>query len=616
MAASLDDFHGVIVRSCFSQFVFSLLVSILLVGVGCERSPSEKKDLSEGETVDSSGAVSSSPDKTSPKSKSIGLLDDLEEDEVAHSTSTEEKHRILFADVHQQAKVEFTFDNGASEKKLMPEATSGGGGWIDYDRDGWPDLYFPQGGQPDAESWVGQPLDQLFRNSGDGTFQNVTQQSFLVDLEYGHGVAIADYNNDGFDDIYVSNVGDDVLYHNLGDGTFERVPQSDIARNSRWASSAAWGDLDLDGDLDLYVCNYVNYDPHHPIACFEENQKAYTCHPREIDPIDNVCFFNNGDGTFREEANERGMNGPGSKSLGVVIADFNGDGWPDLYVANDTTANHFFVNQGGGKFEEQGLVKGCSMSGLGQFQASMGLAFGDYDRNGFPDLYVSHFTSDSNTLYRNLGPAGFTDATRETGLHHPTLPLLAFGTVMQDFNLDGWQDLFIANGHIDDWRERTGDQWYMKPQLFSFDGRRWNSCGDEAGDYFQHKYLGRAVATADYDRDGDLDLLVVHQNDPAALLQNNSERGNWLQFSFVGTLSNRNGIGVKVHLKQNGLELTQQLPGGSSYCASHQPTLVFGVGDSSEKCEITITWPGGRHQEISGVPVNQVLTVLESDAKE
>ncbi len=596
------------------QFAFVVAGATTFLALsGCNKAPSVN---SKSDTVQSDTILEDSQQKSPAGTGSTSLLKGLGEAESPQKNSNRTEYRLLFDDVHKQAKVEFTFKNGASEKRLMPEATSGGGGWIDYDCDGWPDLYFPQGGQSDADSWQGQPADQLLRNQADGSFQNVTRQSLLIDIEYGHGVAVADYNNDGFDDIYVSNVGNDVLYRNMGDGTFERVSNSAMPLNSHWASSAAWGDIDLDGDLDLYVCNYVDYDPHHPISCFENNQIAYTCHPKDVDPIDNVCFINRGDGTFVEEADKRGLNAAGSKSLGVVIADFNDDQWPDLYVANDTTGNHFFVNQGKGIFEEQGLIKGCSMSGLGQFQASMGLAFGDYDRNGLPDLYVSHFTTDSNTLYKNLGSAGFTDTTRETGLHHPTLPFLAFGTVMQDFNFDGWQDLFIANGHIDDWRERTGDDWYMKPQLFSYDGQTWLERSDSAGSYFQQKYLGRAVASADYDHDGDIDLLIVHQNAPAALLQNNSEQGHWLQLHFVGTQSNRSGIGVKVSVRQGELKLTQQLPGGTSYCASHQPVLTFGLGESSARCEVSITWPSGKHQKMPGVTVNQILTVLESDAEE
>jgi hypothetical protein len=284
-------------------------------------------------------------------------------------------------------------------------------------------------------------------------------------------------------------------------------------------------------------------------------------------------------------------------------------------VANDTTSNHLFLNQGGGMFKEQGLVMGCSMSGLGHNQASMGLALGDYDRNGLPDLYSTHFTADSNTLYRNLGPAGFTDATSESGLHQPTLAYLGFGTVMQDFNLDGRQDLFIANGHIDDWREVNGDSWRMKQQLFSFDGQKWRELGERAGDYFQQEFLGRAVATADYDRDGDLDMLVVHQNDPIGLLRNDSERGHFLQLSFVGVDSNRAGVGVKARVRQGDLEFVQQLAGGTSYCASHQPVLVFGLGDSTAPCEISVTWPSGRLEQLTDVPVDQFLTILESNAE-
>lgn len=521
----------------------------------------------------------------------------------------------LFTDVHREVGLEFVFDNGASPRKLMPEATSGGGGWIDYDKDGWPDVYLPQGGDPAPASADGQPVDQLFRNLLGQRFENVTHQAGLLNWRYGHGVVIGDFDNDGFEDVYISNVGEDVLYWNLGDGTFEDVTQAAGISNELWASSAAWGDLTGNGLLDLYVCNYVDYDPFHPTACFDNDGKPGTCHPKDVGPVPNRCFINQGDGTFREEADARGLNGPGSKSLGVVIADLTGNGLPDVYVANDTTANHLFVNQGNGRFQEQALPLGAAMSGLGQFQASMGVAFGDYDRNGRPDLYVTHFTKDSNTLYRNLSEAGFSDATREVGLHLPTMNYLGFGTVMADFTLNGREDLFVSNGHIDDWRELNDDDWEMAPQVFSFDGSRWHEHSQVAGDYFQHTYLGRAVATADYNKDGSLDLLVVHQNRPVGLLRNDSPRGNWLQFEFVGTQSNRQGIGTEVTVLQTGEKWVSQLPGGTSYCASHQPLLVFGFGESAQPCDVEIRWPSGRRQTLTGVTVNQRVTVFEGDAE-
>lgn len=536
---------------------------------------------------------------------------------VKSEASHAKGYAIHFVERQQEAGLSFVFDNGAAaNRKLMPEATSGGAGWIDYDADGLPDVYFAQGGASWETNWSQQPVDQLFRNLGEGKFSRVTEWARIPDAAYGHGVAVGDYNEDGFDDIYICNVGRDALLLNLGDGTFEDVTEAAGISNLLWGASAAWGDLDGDGDLDLYVANYVDYNPLDPILCTDSRGNPGTCHPKDVGPVPNRCFINQGDGTFREEADSRGLNGPGSKSLGVVIADFNGDGQPDVYVANDTTANHLFVNQGQGQFQESAVALGCAASGLGHYQASMGVAAGDYDRNGWLDLYITHFTSDSNTLYRNLGGTGFTDATRDGKLHFPTLPLLGFGTIMADLNADGWQDLFVANGHIDNWEQVTGDDWYMRPQLFRFNGRSWDECGPDAGPYFSRKFLGRGVATADYDQDGDLDLLVVHQNDSASLLENVSETGNWLQVRLIGWQSNRRGVGARVTVTQGDLILTQQLMGGTSYASAHEPILCFGLADRAEPCTIEVLWPSGLQQHLADVSVNQRYFLQEREASE
>ncbi|MFG0334141.1 MAG: CRTAC1 family protein [Maioricimonas sp. JB049] len=546
-----------------------------------------------------------------------GLLEGLDEvPATTHDVAAPLENAIRFEDVHHAAGIDFVFDTGASQgRHLMPEATSGGGAWLDYDADGWPDLLFVQGGRFTENGAAEGAGDQLYRNLGNGRFRLVTEFSGIADSVYGHGASVGDFNGDGFDDFYVSNVGEDALYLNLGDGTFEEITAEAGISNPRWASSAAWGDLNGDNLLDLYVCNYVDYDPYDPIACFDADGNPGTCHPRDVDDVPNVCFINQGDGTFTEEADRRGLNGPGSKSLGVVIADFNGNRQMDVYVANDTTANHLFINQGDGRFSEQGLTLGCSMSGLGQFQASMGVAFGDYDRNGWPDLYVTHFTMDSNTLYRNIGDAAFTDVTREVHLHQPTLRMLGFGTVMADFNADGWQDLFVANGHIDDWRDVNGDAWHMQPQMFRFDGRRWHDVSRQSGQYFERELLGRAVASADYDRDGDLDLMVIHQEDTAGLLRNDSDGGHWLQLRLVGTDSNRQGIGARVTVKQADRVLVSQLAGGTSYCTSHQAIIHFGLGESAEACQVQVQWPGGLHQTWNDLPADSILTLIENESQ-
>lgn len=591
-----------------SKREFSLipLVALVLASGGCGGG-------SEGESVTAPVDTSAEElDERSREVKSSGsLLSGLNELTTSADLPDRSASKVRFVDVHLKTGLDFVFQNGLSKKKLMPESTSGGAGWLDFDSDGWPDLYFPQGGDSSLVNWDGQPNDRLFRNLEGRQFVDATAHSLVVDRGYGHGVAVGDFNNDGFDDLYISNVGEDSLLLNHGDGTFDDVTEHALISNPLWSSSAAWGDIDVDGDLDLYVCNYVDYDPRHPISCKNEQGEPATCHPREVDGIPNVCFINQGDGSFREESTIRSLNADGSKSLGVVIADFSGDGLPDVFVANDTAANHLFENLGAGRFEEHGLSRGCSMSGLGQFQASMGVAFGDYDRNGWQDLYVTHFTSDSNTLYQNLGEGRFTDVTQTEGLHNATMSYLAFGAVMADFDLDGWQDLFVANGHIDDWRDRTGDPWQMAPQLFTYDGRGWQETSDSAGEYFQDKFLGRAVASADYDRDGDLDLAVLHQNRNASVLQNESTTGHWLEIRLVGIHGNRRGVGAEVVVEQGELRLVSQLAGGTSYCASHQPILLFGLGDSDLPCEISVRWPGGPVKNHKRVATDQIVTLFE-----
>ena len=583
-----------------------MVLAMLLSGCGNEATPTASAKISAAEI-----------ETTPPPAHPGRLLEGLGAPAPVPMDVDAPVQGPVFADVHEEAGIQFVFDNGTSHDKLMVESTSGGGGWLDYDADGWPDLYLPQGGNPFNDEARRPSADQLYRNMSGGRFECVTDAAIPADTEFGHGVIVGDFDEDGFDDVFVSNVGPDVLYWNRGDGTFEDVTVAAGIDNARWSTSAAWADLDLDGDLDLYVCNYVAYDPRDPIACLSGAGEPGICHPKEIDAAPNRYFVNQGDGTFREMADALGLNAPDGKSLAVAVADLDGDFLPDVYVGNDTTANHLFHNLGNGRFEEQGLRMGCAMSGLGQYQASMGIALGDFDENGFLDLYVTHFTDDSNTLYANFGPRGFEDVTREYGLNRPTLQYLAFGTVMADFDFNGSQDLFVANGHIDDWRELTGDAWYMPAQLFTYDSvhARWLECDDRAGPYFKQEWLARAVASADYDRDGDMDLVVIHQNDPAALLRNDSEIGHSLRFRFIGKSDNRRGRGVHVTVRQGGRKLVNQLAGGTSYCSSHEPVLYFGLGESAESCDVEVRWPNGDLQVLKGVSVDQELVVRQRRAE-
>lgn len=518
-----------------------------------------------------------------------------------------------FEDIADAMGLHFTYDNGARGQLLMVEATGGGAGWLDYDADGRWDVYVCQGGDAAAGPHPQQPIDRLFRRLSD-RFADVTDNSLPAEVYYGQGVAVGDFNNDGFDDVYVTNVGRNTLLQNQGDGTFLDVTELSGTGDPRWSSSAAWYDLDLDGDLDLYVCNYCIYDPQHPIACLNAQGEPSICHPKDVDPWEDECFFNRGDGSFSPEARVRGLYGPGNKALGVAIADFTNDGLPDIYIANDTTPNFFFRNVGAAQFVEEAKLRGCAVDRNGARQASMGLAVGDYDGNGLLDIYSTHFRNESNTLYKNIWPAGFEDVTGIEGLHEPTLGYLGFGTVMVDFDQDTRAELFIANGHIDS----KNPQHAMQAQLFKFNGLpdrpRWTEFSAQAGPYFQRAVVGRGVATADVDDDGGVDLLVVHQNEPVSLLRNVSQRGHWLKLCFRGHRENRRGIGVSVRVRQGQRQSVQQLCGGTSYVVTHQPVLIFGLGEDSQPVDVEIVWPQGKRQQLSQLAVDQTLCIDENDS--
>lgn len=507
---------------------------------------------------------------------------------------------VRFVDRASELGIDHVYLNGAAGNHLMVEATGGGCGWVDFDRDGYCDLYVPQGGNPAERPSSKQPSDRLYRNAGGANFVDVTEFCGIIEWGYSQGVSVGDFDDDGFDDIYVTNVGPNSFFRNQGDGTFLEVAQDLSIAGNLWSSSAAWADIDRDGDLDLYVCNYVDFDPLNPRICHNVKGLPAMCHPKLMEAVPDECYLNLGDGTFRPSAKELGLFGPENKALGVAIADFNGDNWPDIFVANDTTPNFLFINHKGTRFEESASLLGCAVSSQGLPQANMGIAVGDYDSNGFLDLCITHFVGEWSTLYQNLGPQGFHDVSARVGLVAATNKKLGFGAVMADFDHDGRQELFIANGHIDDLTFQ-GDEFEMTPQLFSFDGQRWFDCGRPASDYFSRNYVGRGVATADFDNDGDLDLAVAHQNAPLAILQNESIRGSWLQVELIGRTSNRRGVGARVVVHLPTKDLTQEIMGGTSYCASNQSVLSFGLGDFSGPLTLDVLWPSGLEQKLVDV---------------
>jgi enediyne biosynthesis protein E4 len=544
------------------------------------------------------------------------LISDQDRKEFSNELRvTEINERIRFTSSAKAAGVEFTYVNGARGDSLMVESTGGGVGFLDYDVDGREDIYFSQGGLAVAPHDDQQPNDAIFRQIAGQQFRAMENAARISERRYGQGVCVGDYNDDGFDDVFVTNIGRDTLWRNMGDGTFLDVTEEAGVADDRWSSSAAFADLDLDGDLDLYCCHYCVYDVFNPIDCRDVKGQRRTCHPKDVPASSDECFFNQGDGTFLPEAKKRGLFGPGNKSLGVVISDFDLDGDPDIYIANDTTENFYFENDGKASFKELAKRRGCAVNRNGLRQASMGLAFGDYDRDGWQDFYSTHFYADSNTLYRNLGGRkGFEDVTGFMNLHEPTLAFLGFGTVMQDFDQDGYMELLVANGHVESKIEKS--LYEMRPQLFTYNGEDFDEVLETAGEYFQGRYVGRGVATADFDEDGDLDALMVHQNKPAELLRNDSERGEWLKLSFRGTSANRRGIGCHVVAETPaGKKFTAELCGGSSYLASMEPALVIGLGKEKGPLKLTVRWPGGGKQVLRDVEPGQVLQIDQSESQ-
>lgn len=579
-------------RRCEIVIASGLLVSFVLAGVGC-------RDTSDA-NVQSPASNEPSPfhfeNRQSPPSDR-----DIE--------TTRQSYSVRFVDVAQDLGLVHTYANGEQGRSIMVETLGGGCGWLDFDRDGRWDMFLNQGGDPTGDPSAPQPRDALFRNLGDDGFREIASAAFIAEFGYGQGVAIGDFDNDGFDDIYVTNVGANTLWKNLGDGTFEEIGMSAAVDDGRWSTSAAWSDLNRDGYLDLYVCNYLQYDPKNPLECRTKKGELRICHPQDLDPWPDECFMNQGDGTFLPEARQRGLFGEGNKALGVAIADYNNDQLPDIYVANDTTANFLFVNQGDARFQEEAYLAGCAVNRNGSFQASMGLGVADVDNNGFLDIYSTHFYEESNTLYENLGDQGFQDVTGLVGLHTLTMPLLGFGVVIADFDHDSSQDIFVTNGHVENYPGNPFRK--MSPQLLVSSGKTWRDDSASAGVFFQGKYAGRGTAWCDLDADGDADLAVVHQNDPVAILRNDSIRGHWLKFQFNGRESNRRGIGCRVIVRAGEVECLQELCGGTSYACSNQPALVFGLGDHKDDCEVDVLWPSGRRQHLEGVSVDSEIILNE-----
>ena len=522
-----------------------------------------------------------------------------------------------FVDEAASRALNFTLDHGPTPEHQMPETMSGGVGFLDYDGDGWLDVYAVQGGPfpPTADR---SPFgDRLFRNHGDGTFEDATAPSGLAAFPggYGHGVAVADYDNDGRPDLFVTRWRSYALYHNRG-GRFEDVTESaGLGGDRDWPTSAAWADLDGDGDLDLYVCHYLVWDAANPTLCGiqgkPETEHGY-CDPRRFTArADHV--FRNDHGRFVDVTAEAGIVDRDGRGLGVVAADLDDDGKVDLFVANDTTANYFFRNLGGFRFQEQGEESGLSGSSSGGYLAGMGVACGDLDSDGRIDLAVTNFFGESTTLYHNHGRGLFSDHGVETGLAAATRMVLGFGLAALDANNDGWLDLAQANGHVEDYRPKL--PYTMHAQLIlGTKGGGMVDASKAAGPPWQVLRVARGLAVGDIDNDGRLDVLLASQRMPLALLHNQCDPpGHFLTLALEGVESNRDGVGAKVTVTSAGRKAVAVRFGGGSYLSASDPRLHFGLGVADAADRVDVTWPSGRHDRYEHLAADAGYRLREGD---
>jgi enediyne biosynthesis protein E4 len=519
-----------------------------------------------------------------------------------------------------ESGVDFTYYGNPSSEHYMTEQNGGGAALFDFDGDGWTDLFLVNGSHFDHPAAGIGATHRLYRHSGRPAplhFDDVTAAGGLGVSGFGMGTVAGDFDNDGFPDLCICYYGEIQLWKNLGDGTFENVTALSGVRDDSWASSAAYADLDDDGDLDLYVANYVVYSPQDG-ACFTQHQPPVkiSCGPIGRQGQHDQLWENRGDGTFAEVSAKSGIQSvePG-KGLAVEIVDLDGDGLLDIFVANDTSENLLFRNRGQLQYEEVGRKSGVAVGDDGKPASSMGIACADFDNNGWFDLYVTNFENSINNFYDNLFDGIFVQRSAEAGLATPSRPMLAFGTVAADFDLDGFPDLFVANGHIWDLSVLKSGHWYeMPPQLFhNQGGRRFSDVSlGGGGDYFSRRWLGRAAATADLDRDGAADLVVTHELQPAAILRNESPRqGASSLLRVIGTSAAREPLGIRIVYRTGGETRLTHLPAGGSFAVGHDPRVILSCPKGQLIEEITVHWRPGRSQTWRDLPGDKELTLIE-----
>ena len=533
---------------------------------------------------------------------------------------SEQESTVRFVDVARETGLNIITHCGGLEKKHLIESDGTGGAFLDYDGDGFLDIYIVnawklKNGAPEIKG-----ANALYRNRGDGTFEDVTKQSGVGDRGWGGGVCVADYNNDGAPDLYVTNFGPNLLYRNNGDGTFAEVAQDAGVQGNAWSGNAAFLDFDTDGDVDLYVANYVT-------CTMEDVRNAeksllwrgtvkVATGPMGMNGAADIFYRNNGDGTFTDITEEAGLTDAAlSYGYGVCAADGDGDGRLDIYVANDSNPNFYYRNNGDGTFTDMALWTGLALSRSGQSQAGMGVGAGDYDNDGDLDFFVTNFAFDYSTLYKNIEEAYFEDASEWSGLVQPTYRPLSWGTGFLDYDNDGDLDLFVANGHLYpsvDAHPDLNESYGQTNQLFRNDVGRFVDVSSISGDGMRVRKSSRGAAFGDYDNDGDLDILILNVDETPTLLQNQtSNQNHWLQIRLVGTTVNRSAVGARVTAVTEALKQVREVKAGSSYRSHNDLRVHFGLGNRSWVDRLEVRWSKEKIEVFEDVPADRFFTIEE-----
>jgi enediyne biosynthesis protein E4 len=520
---------------------------------------------------------------------------------------------IHFTDITAGAGIRFVHNNGAFGKKYLPETLGPGCAFLDYDGDGWPDILLVNG-----EDWPGHHRStstlKLYRNNHDGTFADVTRGSGLNAEMYGMGVVVGDYDNDGHDDLFISALGQSRLFHNQGNGTFQDATRAaGLWGPNEFSTSAAWLDYDRDGLLDLVVSNYVQWSPQTDLFCTLDGTHKSYCTPESYKGTSPRLWHNLGHGKFEDATHKSGMYDATSKGLGIAILDYDQDGWPDVVIANDTQPNKLYLNKHNGTFEERGVLAGIAFSENGVARAGMGVDAADYDRSGRPSLVITNFANQMLALYHNEGNGLFVDEAPRSEIGRASLLTLGFGCFFFDYDLDGWPDIFVSDGHIESDVERVQKRvtYAQAPHLFRNQDGKFVEVTGEMGTAFSAPKVARGAAYADVDNDGDLDVLVTTNAGRAYLFRNDGGVNHGLRVKLVGRKSNADGIGALVRVSQAGQKQWQMLHSGSSYLSQSELTLTFGLAASQKADIVEVEWPSGQHDKIANVASGQTITVEE-----